>query len=260
VTQTPKTTGGEQERPGRKVTFGFKDVGTDEKKRLVNREFDSIARRYDLANALLSFGLHFLWKKTAIRMLGLRRGDRVLDLCGGTADLALLAAKETGPEGMVVVYDMNRPMMDVGKEKAVKNRLDERIDYVQGDAEKIGHCDAAFDAVMAGFGVRNLAHLEDGLTEACRVLRPGGKFMCLEFSLPTTALLRWAYDLYSFKVMPAAGRLITGNGGAFAYLAESIRVFPSADGLVEIMRAKGFSKVTYRRLTNGIAAVHLAEK
>ncbi len=250
----------EKEDRERTASFGYRTVGTTEKKKLVSNEFDSIATRYDLANALLSFGLQFLWKRTAVRLLRLEPGEVVLDLCGGTADLALLAARQIGPEGRIVVYDINRTMMEVGRVKAKKGGFEDRLVFIQGDAEKAGLCDASFDAVMAGFGIRNLAHLEDGLAETCRVLKKGGRFMCLEFSMPTLPWFRKLYDLYSFNIMPVAGRLITGNGRAFSYLAESIRVFPSADHLAGLMREKGFSTVTYRRLTNGIAAVHLAKK
>lgn len=242
------------------VSFGNRTVNTAEKKKLVSREFDSIAARYDLANTLLSFGLHFLWKRKAVRLLRLRPGDAVLDLCGGTADLALLAAKDVGTEGRIVVYDINRAMMDAGRVKVRKGRLGTRIEFVQGDAEKISMHDRSFDAVMAGFGIRNLAHLEIGLSESWRVLKEGGRFICLDFSLPNTVWLRTLYDVYSFKIMPAAGRLITGHAAAYGYLAESIRLFPQPDRLAAVMREKGFSKVGYTRLTGGIAAIHMAEK
>ncbi|MCX5896223.1 MAG: bifunctional demethylmenaquinone methyltransferase/2-methoxy-6-polyprenyl-1,4-benzoquinol methylase UbiE [Proteobacteria bacterium] len=242
------------------ASFGYQQVPAKEKVKLVQRHFDSIAAKYDFMNSLLSFGLHYLWKRTAIKMLGLKPGDRVIDVCGGTADLAILAARYVGPGGRVMVYDFNRAMMEAGKNKVRSALLDARIKFIQGDAEQISFPDGQFDAAMVGFGIRNLTHREKGFAEMYRVLKPGGKLLCLEFSRPTAPVFRWLYDMYSFYIMPFVGKLFTGSRQAYTYLPESIRVFPSPDELSTLLETIGFTQVTYRKLTNGIAVVHLGVK
>jgi demethylmenaquinone methyltransferase/2-methoxy-6-polyprenyl-1,4-benzoquinol methylase len=237
--------------------FGFHRVAASQKARLVMQHFDTVAPRYDLANTLLSFGLHYLWKRTAVKMLGLKPGDRVLDVCGGTGDLARLAARAVGAAGRVVLYDLNRAMMAAGRPGLARDPWAKDVLYVQGDAERLTFADATFDAAMVGFGIRNLTHPETGLAEMHRVLKPGGKLMCLEFSRPVTPWFRWLYDLYSFYVMPWAGRIIVGSKQAYCYLPESIRTFPEAGELSATLQSLGFSRVTCRLLTNGIAAIHL---
>ncbi len=245
---------------GEKVSFGYKQVTADEKRKLVDEQFDAIARTYDLADALLSLGLHFLWKRITIRMLSLQQGDRVLDVCGGTADLAILAAKKIGEKGRVTVFDINDSMVEVGREKANRSGGRDRIDFIQGDAESLCFPAGVFDAVTVGFGVRNLVHLESGLREIFRVLKPGGRLAILEFSVPKLSWFRRLYELYSFRVMPAAAKWICGTGGPFVYLAESIRVFPPPEQLSEALTGTGFSTAKFRRLNNGIAVVYLARK
>jgi demethylmenaquinone methyltransferase/2-methoxy-6-polyprenyl-1,4-benzoquinol methylase len=242
------------------ANFGYQKVPAQEKVKLVQKHFDSIAQKYDFMNTLLSFGLHYLWKRTAVKMMGLQQGSRVLDVCGGTADLAKRAAGYIGSEGKVIVYDFNRAMMEAGKGKVHKALLAARIKYVQGDAEQISFPEASFDAAMVGFGIRNLTHMEKGFAEMYRVLKPGGIFMCLEFSRPATPLFRFLYDLYSFYIMPLIGQLLTGSRTAYTYLPESIRLFPLPDELSGLLKKIGFSKVIYRKFTNGIAVVHLGTK
>jgi len=242
------------------ANFGYQKVPAQEKVKLVQKHFDSIARKYDFMNTLLSFGLHYLWKRTAVKMLGLIPGSQVLDVCGGTADLAILAARYVGSKGKVIVYDFNRAMMEAGKSKVYKALLAARIRYIQGDAEQIAFPEGSFDAAMVGFGIRNLTHMEKGFTEMYRVLKPGGTLMCLEFSQPTNPVFRWFYDTYSFYIMPLIGQLLTGSRRAYTYLPESIRLFPQPDELSVLLKGIGFSKVTYRKFTNGIAVVHLGVK
>ncbi|MEE9610702.1 MAG: class I SAM-dependent methyltransferase [Desulfatiglandales bacterium] len=247
-----------------KVFFGYRQVRADEKAQLVLQHFDSIARRYDVVNTLMSFGLHLIWKRSAVEMLKLKRGDLVVDVCGGTADLSIHAAKAVGPSGRVVLYDINRTMIEAGlskvSKKVSKNAGDGRIEFVQGDAERISMVEGQFDAAMVGFGVRNLTHMEKGFEEMYRLLKHGGKLVCLEFSMPSAAMLRWLYNLYSFRIMPLAGQFLTGSRMAYTYLPESIRMFPLPKELGNILKKIGFSVVTYKKFTNGIAVAHLGVK
>jgi demethylmenaquinone methyltransferase/2-methoxy-6-polyprenyl-1,4-benzoquinol methylase len=231
-----------------------------EKGPVVLGHFTKVAPKYDLMNTLLSFGLHHLWKRTAVRMLGLKPGDWVLDVCGGTGDLALLAARAVGASGRVVLYDINRAMMMAGRPKVSASPLGRRIIYLQGDAERVGVADQRFDAALVGFGIRNLTHPEAGFKEMYRVLKPGGKLMCLEFSTPQNPWFRRLYDLYSFHIMPWAGKMLAGSREAYTYLPESIRMFSRPEELAAILEGLGFSQVRYRRLTNGIAVVHVGVK
>jgi demethylmenaquinone methyltransferase / 2-methoxy-6-polyprenyl-1,4-benzoquinol methylase len=243
-----------------KAHFGFQEIPAQEKVKWVREHFDTIARKYDVMNTLLSFGIHYLWKRKAIRLLGLKPGDRVIDVCGGTGDLSVLAVKKVTPSGLVVLYDINRKMMATGKGKSTNRAAREKIRYVQGDAEKISFGTREFDAALVGFGIRNLTHPEEGFREMYRVLKPGGKFLCLEFSKPTAPLFRRLYDFYSFRLMPFIGLLFVGSRQPFTYLPESIRMFPSPQKLSAVLEEIGFSQVTYRYLTNGIAVIHLGLK
>ncbi len=240
--------------------FGYRKVPAREKVRYVLRHFNSIASKYDFMNTILSFGLHYLWKRWAVETLRLKPGDRVIDVCGGTADLSILAARAIGPQGRVILYDMNRAMIEGGRPKVAMASLSGRVDYVQGDAELISFPQGRFDNSLVGFGIRNLTHMEKGLVEMHRVLKPGGKLMCLEFSLPTSLWFGWMYDFYSFRIMPLAGKYLADNREAYRYLPESIRKFPRPDELAGILQRIGFSRVTYRRLTNGIAVIYTGIK
>jgi demethylmenaquinone methyltransferase/2-methoxy-6-polyprenyl-1,4-benzoquinol methylase len=240
--------------------FGYRRVSATEKGKLVHQHFDTVARRYDLLNSLLSFGMHHLWKRAAVRMMGLKTGERVIDVCGGTADLAIRAARLIGSSGRVTVYDINWAMMAAGWPKVVNSHLAPRIGYIQGDAEHLSCPDASFDAAMVGFGIRNLTRPEVGFQEIFRVLKPGGTMMCLEFSKPKTAWFRWLYDLYSFCIMPAMGKIMVGSWEAYTYLPESIRMFSQPEELTATLEEIGFTQVRYRRLTNGIAVIYLGVK
>ncbi len=245
---------------GEDASFGYRLVSASEKRRLVGGQFDAIARRYDLADALLSFGLHFHWKRRGIDRLALKNGDLVLDVCGGTGDLGMLAAARVAPHGRVIVCDFSRQMMRAGRAKAERSRFAGNVLFVEGDAERMSFPDAVFDAITVGFGIRNLVHLDRGLSEMCRVLKPGGRLMILEFSMPVHAWFRRLYDFYSFRIMPLGARIICGTAGPHRYLAESIRVFDPPARVNERLKNAGFEDVRCERLTDGIAVVYLARR
>jgi demethylmenaquinone methyltransferase/2-methoxy-6-polyprenyl-1,4-benzoquinol methylase len=242
------------------VSFGSQRVSPEDKRRLVQEHFDTVAPRYDLTNTLLSFGLQHVWKRHAVALLGLKPGEKVVDVCGGTADLALLAARVVSPGGRLVVYDFNRAMMALGQAKVNEAGLARAIAFVQGDAENLALADRSFEAAMVGFGIRNLSDMEQGLREMHRVLKPGGRLMILEFSQPTNPWFRALYDLYSFTVMPLMGKIMVNSWEAYTYLPESIRLFPAPRELSETLRGLGFSGVSYRPLSNGIAVAYVAKK
>ncbi|OPY75437.1 MAG: Ubiquinone/menaquinone biosynthesis C-methyltransferase UbiE [Syntrophorhabdus sp. PtaU1.Bin153] len=242
------------------VSFGYQEVTPEEKDRLVREHFDSIAGKYDIMNSFLSLGFHHLWKRKAIRTLAPEPGWLILDACGGTGDLAVLAADRIGKTGSIIICDINFAMMEAGKPKILRSPVAGRIAFVQGDAEGFAFRNDSFDAVTVGFGIRNFTRLEKGLREIYRVLKPKGRFLCLEFSRPTSRFFNALYDLYSFVWMPLAGQIFAGTRKAYTYLPESIRVFPSPDRLIRILEEIGFSRVIHKRLTNGIASIYLARK
>jgi demethylmenaquinone methyltransferase/2-methoxy-6-polyprenyl-1,4-benzoquinol methylase len=233
---------------------------TIKKARFVHRHFEAIARRYDFMNTLLSLGLHFRWKRAAIRALEPKKGERVLDVCGGTGDLSLLAAKRMARDGRVVLYDFNRAMLQVGLRKVARASAKNHITLVQGDAEWISLASNSFDRAVVGFGIRNLSDMERGFSEMLRILKPGGRLICLEFSIPPGRWFRWLYDFYSFHILPRLGKTFAGSKEAYIYLYESIRQFPSADELSRILQDLGFVDVTYRRFSLGIAVIHQGTK
>jgi demethylmenaquinone methyltransferase / 2-methoxy-6-polyprenyl-1,4-benzoquinol methylase len=247
---------------GREETthFGFKKVPTREKVHWVGQHFDTVAQKYDLMNTLMSFGIHYLWKRTTVNLLRLQPGDTVLDVCGGTGDLSVLALKKMQGSGRVVLADINRKMMQQGRDKGTHRALRRQIRFVQGNAEQLPFEDGLFDAAMVGFGIRNLTHMEDGFREMHRILKPGGRFICLEFSNPPSPLFRRLYDFYSFHIMPLMGMIFVGSKQAYTYLPESIRLFPGPDELALRLEAIGFRQVNYRSLTNGIAVIHWGVK
>jgi demethylmenaquinone methyltransferase/2-methoxy-6-polyprenyl-1,4-benzoquinol methylase len=243
-----------------KVSFGYRDVTPEEKKNLVHEQFSPIASTYDRVDTILSAGLDSHWRKKGISLLNLKSGDLVLDVCGGTGDLALLAARRAAGSVRAIIYDFNRAMIEAGKTKFERSPQRRNISAIQGDAENISFQDEAFDAVTIGFGVRNFARLEEGLKEMHRVLKSGGQLLILEFSLPVRAWQKSLYHFYSFKIMPLVAKMVCGTAGPFKYLAESIRVFPMPEQIAGLLRSAGFSEVGFRRLNGGLAVLYLAIK
>jgi demethylmenaquinone methyltransferase/2-methoxy-6-polyprenyl-1,4-benzoquinol methylase len=243
-----------------RARFGIRTFQENEKVKAVMRHFNRVAPKYDFMNSLLSLGIQHVWKRAAIRMLNIRSGERILDVCGGTGDLSILASRRAGLRGQVVIYDINWRMLTAGRPKIDPLPELANIQYVQGDAERISFPDGSFDAAMVGFGIRNLTHLKRGFTEMWRVLKPGGRMLCLEFSRPTLPVFRWLYDFYSFNIMPLLGELITGSAESYACLPETIRMFPLPDELTAMLAQIGFKQVTHRAFTNGIAVAHVGVK
>jgi demethylmenaquinone methyltransferase/2-methoxy-6-polyprenyl-1,4-benzoquinol methylase len=243
-----------------KARFGIREYGEKEKADAVRTHFNRVAPHYDFMNSLLSFGIQHAWKRAAMRMLGVRNGDRVLDVCGGTGDLAILAARKVGPTGQVTIYDINYAMIQAGRHKIDPHPTLSHVGYVQGDAEQITFPDNTFDCVMVGFGIRNVTHLKQGFAEMVRTLKPGGRFLCLEFSQPTNPVFRFLYDVYSFNVMPVLGQLLVGSAESYACLPETIRMFPLPAELEQLLIEIGLEKVRWKSMTNGICVAHVGVK
>lgn len=246
--------------PEKMTYFGNKLIPEEEKKVKVREVFDSVAGKYDLMNDLMSMGTHRIWKRLIARETGLKENESAIDVAGGTADIALLMAERVGEAGNVVVYDINREMIKVGRDKCIDRGFLKNIKYVQGNAEEISFDDNTFHVATVGFGIRNVTHLDRAFSEMARVVKPGGKVICLEFSHPESALFSKLYDFYSFSVIPKIGEMVTGNRDAYVYLPESIRKFPPQEELKKIMEAAGLYKVRYYNLFNGVAAVHIGAK
>jgi demethylmenaquinone methyltransferase / 2-methoxy-6-polyprenyl-1,4-benzoquinol methylase len=247
------------------------------KEKTVQRMFSSIAHRYDLNNSLLSLGRHHAWKQRAVDLAQMQRGMNALDLCSGTADLAILLAKraclpyqksaalsvpQTGRTearpGRVIAVDLNEQMLTFGKRKIEEQDLSQQVLCLRGHAEQLHFKDQSFDLVTVAFGIRNLDNISGAFAEICRVLKPGGRVICLEFSKPLSRWLRGVYDLYSFRLLPFLGTVVSRDKtGVYWYLPASIRNFPDQDRLKEIMLAAGFRKVEYTNLTGGIVAIHV---
>jgi len=240
--------------------FGYRQVATEEKAHLVADVFHSVAGKYDVMNDLMSFGIHRLWKRFTIEMSGVRRGQRVLDLAGGTGDLAMKFARIVGTEGQVVLADINASMLEVGRQRLTDAGVVGNIDYAQVNAETLPFPDAHFDLITIAFGLRNVTDKDKALASMHRVLKPGGRLLVLEFSRPAVPGLSPLYDLYSFTMLPIMGRLITGDAGSYRYLAESIRMHPDQRTLQEMMENAGFGKVEYFNLSGGIVALHRGYK
>ena len=236
--------------------FGFKTVAKDEKAKMVAGVFHSVAGKYDLMNDVMSFGIHRLWKRYTIDCSGVRPGQKVLDLAGGTGDLAAKFARIVGPTGEVVLADINDSMLRVGRDKLRDLGIVSNVSYVQVDAEKLPFEDNTFDLITIAFGLRNVTDKDAALRSMLRVLKPGGRLLVLEFSKPEVEMLSKAYDLYSFHVMPRMGEFIARDKDSYQYLAESIRMHPDQETLKGMMEDAGFENVEYHNLTGGIVALH----
>ncbi len=236
--------------------FGFETIAETEKARRVHGVFTSVASRYDVMNDAMSLGIHRLWKQAALDWLAPRPGMRLLDVAGGTGDIAFRFLDRVKDRGHVTVLDMTEGMLSEGRARAAKAGRSERIDWVAGDAMALPFPDASFDAYTISFGIRNVTRIEDALAEAFRVLRPGGRLMVLEFSRVPVEGLRWLYDRYSFNVIPALGQTIAGDRASYTYLVESIRRFPAQKAFAQMIRDAGFEQVAWRNLSMGVAALH----
>jgi demethylmenaquinone methyltransferase/2-methoxy-6-polyprenyl-1,4-benzoquinol methylase len=236
--------------------FGYKEVDKEEKAGLVADVFHSVASRYDLMNDLMSGGVHRIWKRFTIELSGVRKGNSVLDIAGGTGDLAARFAQLVGSEGRVVLADINDSMLQVGRDKLLDQGIQGNIEYVQADAQHLPFPDNSFDCITIAFGLRNVTDMDLALRSMLRVLKPGGRLLVLEFSKPQNALLSKAYDNYSFHVLPVMGRLVANDSDSYQYLAESIRKHPDQDTLRDMMEDAGFCQCEYHNMTGGIVALH----
>ncbi len=237
--------------------FGFETVDEKDKARHVRGVFDSVAPRYDLMNDLMSAGLHRAWKAYTVMVANLREGDQVLDIAGGTGDLSLAFSRKVGSTGTVVHTDINEAMLNVGRDRLIN--LGVVLPTLVCDAEALPFPDNHFDLVSVAFGLRNMTHKDEALKEMCRVLKPRGRLLVLEFSKVAKPLAK-AYDWYSFQVLPRLGKLVAGDDSSYRYLAESIRMHPGQDELKALMQQSGFGHVDYHNMTGGIAALHVGIK
>ena len=245
--------------PDNSTHFGYREVSPGEKQGLVNEVFHNVAKRYDLMNDLMSGGLHRVWKSLMIETLNPPRGEapfRMLDVAGGTGDISFRASKAAGPHFHSTVCDINTDMLAVGRERALAQGLEDRVDFIEGNAEALAFPDRSFDAYTIAFGIRNVPQIPTALREAYRVLKPGSRFLCLEFSSVNVPGLDKIYDMFSFNVIPQIGKAVTGDAESYRYLVESIRQFPKPDTFAEMIREAGFARVTHEVFSGGIVALH----
>jgi len=240
--------------------FGYENVAVEEKVTKVGEVFHSVAGKYDIMNDLMSGGVHRLWKRYTINKSGVKKGDSVLDLAGGTGDLAAKFTRIVGPTGRVILSDINSSMLAQGRERLTNMGIAGNIDYVQADAEDLPFDDNQFDLVTMAFGLRNVTNKDNALRSIFRTIKPGGKLMVLEFSKPVVPGLNTLYDQYSFKVLPLVGKIVANDADSYRYLAESIRMHPDQETLKDMMQAAGFEKVSYHNMTGGIVALHTGYK
>lgn len=236
--------------------FGFQKVKAGEKAGRVAEVFHSVAGKYDLMNDLMSGGVHRLWKMFTVEMAAVRPGQTILDIAGGTGDLAQKFSRLTGPTGTVVLADINDAMLRVGRDKLLDRGVSQNLLFAQADAQYLPFPDHTFDCITIAFGLRNVTDKDLALRSMLRVLKPGGRLLVLEFSKPRSDLLEKAYDTYSFRVLPLMGKLVAGDAESYRYLAESIRMHPDQETLKQMMESAGFSQCSYHNMTGGIVALH----
>lgn len=243
---------------GMETSFGFRQVDSGEKQPLVNEVFHNVARRYDMMNDLMSAGMHRVWKSAFVDWLSppKRSGWKALDVAGGTGDIAFRILEASNRKADVTVLDINGSMLEVGRDRAAKKGIAEHLSFVEANAEELPFPDKSFDAYTIAFGIRNVPRIDVALSEAFRVLKTGGRFMCLEFSEVEMPMLDKFYDAWSFNAIPAIGKAVTGDGDSYRYLVESIRKFPGQEDFAAMIRNAGFSRVAYRNYSGGIAAAH----
>jgi demethylmenaquinone methyltransferase/2-methoxy-6-polyprenyl-1,4-benzoquinol methylase len=244
----------------RTVDFGFEKVAWSEKAERVRSVFASVAGKYDVMNDLMSFGVHRLWKQFTLSLTGLRPGQKALDVAGGTGDLARGLLKQVGKEGRVVLSDINPKMLELGRDRLLDAGHVGNVEFIVADAERLPFDDDSFDCLTIGFGLRNVTDKAAALRSMHRVLKPGGQLLVLEFSTPVAPGLKPLYDAYSFQVLPLLGRLVAGDAASYRYLAESIRLHPNQETLLEMLQSAGFSQTRYHNLTGGIVALHRGYK
>lgn len=245
---------------GRKADFGFEKIAWDDKAARVHSVFESVAGKYDVMNDLMSFGVHRLWKRFALSLTGLRPGQHALDVAGGTGDLAMGMLRQVGKSGRVVLSDVNPAMLEIGRDRLLDRGFVGNAECIVADAERLPFEANSFDCVTIGFGLRNVTDKAAALASMHRVLKVGGQLLVLEFSTPVAPALKPVYDAYSFKVLPLLGRLVAHDADSYRYLAESIRMHPNQETLLEMLRAAGFAQARYHNLTGGIVAVHRGYK
>ncbi|MDP9065757.1 MAG: bifunctional demethylmenaquinone methyltransferase/2-methoxy-6-polyprenyl-1,4-benzoquinol methylase UbiE [Pseudomonadota bacterium] len=244
----------------RSTDFGFEKVPWPEKAARVRSVFDSVASKYDVMNDLMSLGAHRLWKHFTLSLTGLRRGQRALDVAAGTGDLARGMLRQVGKEGRVVLSDVNARMLETGRDRLIDRGFVGNLECLVADAERLPFADDSFDCVTIGFGLRNVTDKAAALRSMRRVLKPGGQLLILEFSTPAFAALKPFYDAYSFHALPLLGRIVAGDAASYRYLAESIRMHPDQEGLLDMLRAAAFAEARYHNLSGGIVAVHRGYK
>ncbi|MEH6594639.1 MAG: bifunctional demethylmenaquinone methyltransferase/2-methoxy-6-polyprenyl-1,4-benzoquinol methylase UbiE [Colwellia polaris] len=240
--------------------FGFQTVEKNEKESKVASVFHSVAQQYDVMNDLMSFGIHRLWKRFTIDASGVRPGNKVLDLAGGTGDLTAKFSQLVGREGKVILADINSSMLNVGRDKLRDRGLVQNIEYVQANAQYLPFEDNTFDVITIAFGLRNVTDKDMALRSMYRVLKPGGRLLVLEFSKPEHELVNKAYDFYSFNILPKMGELVAKDGDSYQYLAESIRMHPDQETLKSMMDNAGFEQTSFKNLTGGVVALHKGYK
>jgi demethylmenaquinone methyltransferase / 2-methoxy-6-polyprenyl-1,4-benzoquinol methylase len=240
--------------------FGFKQVDSKDKVKLVRNVFDSVADSYDIMNDLMSVGIHRIWKRIAVQLSNVRKDETVLDLAGGTGDLTALFEKRVGKDGQVVLADINAQMLRTGRDRLIDKGLVGNIRYAQVNAECLPFDDSTFDCVCIGFGLRNVTDKDAALRSMYRVLKPGGRLIVLEFSHPTDKITEKVYDFYSFKLLPKIGKFVAKDEDSYRYLAESIRMHPKQDELKNMMANAGFERCEYYNMTQGIVAIHRGYK